>query len=332
MKYFLDTEFLEGTQKKRFFGIQSKKLLEYTILLVMVLITVYVLCPISYWFILPCALLYAFFINLLEKVNFNTKNTIDLISIGIVSEDSREYYAVSKDFNLKEAWNRFQMKTVNGDINPIKVRRKGVTVPIPYSEKEYWIRENVLLPIFKDFLKLEAKSLIVQVRIMGYASLLDQDFTYKNFKKLLKKYGKTNEEIAKDIKNHIENWEYNALYTIHPNSFPKKDIEFYAYYADYDWVVFCWLFGKMINLPEGFPKYCIDLKQILDEKAKNIVRPLCFGDNKKEIKEMVNRSIKGQLESLKTFPNYPNPKKYGEHNALGDAKWGLDFYKFLQTL
>ena len=56
MKYFIDTEFLEGTQKK--------------------------------WF-------------------GETKPTIDLISIGIVGEDGREYYAISKDFNIKEAWNRY---------------------------------------------------------------------------------------------------------------------------------------------------------------------------------------------------------------------------------
>ena len=60
MKYFLDTEFIEGTQKS--------------------------------WF------------------GINTKPTIDLISIGIVAEDGREYYAISKDFNLKEAWNRYDEK------------------------------------------------------------------------------------------------------------------------------------------------------------------------------------------------------------------------------
>ena len=31
--------------------------------------------------------------------------TIELISIGIVAEDGREYYAISKDFDLKAAWN-----------------------------------------------------------------------------------------------------------------------------------------------------------------------------------------------------------------------------------
>jgi len=43
-----------------------------------------------------------------------------------------------------------------------------------------------------------------------------------------------------------------------------KSPEFYGYYADHDWVVFCWIFGRMIDLPEHFPMYCIDLKQILD--------------------------------------------------------------------
>lgn len=41
----------------------------------------------------------------------------------------------------------------------------------------------------------------------------------------------------------------------------KPPYEFWAYFADYDWVVFCQLFGKMIDLPDGFPMYCNDLKQ-----------------------------------------------------------------------
>ena len=40
--------------------------------------------------------------------------------------------------------------------------------------------------------------------------------------------------------------------------------EFWGYYADYDWVVFCWLFGSMIDLPEGYPMYCRDIKQLAD--------------------------------------------------------------------
>lgn len=37
--------------------------------------------------------------------------------------------------------------------------------------------------------------------------------------------------------------------------------EFWAYFADYDWVVFCQVFGLMVDLPLGWPKYCMDLKQ-----------------------------------------------------------------------
>lgn len=62
--------------------------------------------------------------------------------------------------------------------------------------------------------------------------------------------------------------------------------EFWAYYADYDWVVFCQLFGRMIELPKGYPKYCRDFKQWLDEH--------------------------GNPELDKTGLN---------HNALDDARW-----------
>jgi hypothetical protein len=37
--------------------------------------------------------------------------------------------------------------------------------------------------------------------------------------------------------------------------------EVWGYFADYDWVVLCQLFGKMIDLPNGFPMYCLDMKQ-----------------------------------------------------------------------
>lgn len=71
--------------------------------------------------------------------------------------------------------------------------------------------------------------------------------------------------------------------------------EFWGYYADYDWVVFCWLFGTMVNLPKGFPMYCKDLKQLADE---------------------VNS------------PPFPAPE--GEHNALADACWNEQFHKHLK--
>lgn len=40
--------------------------------------------------------------------------------------------------------------------------------------------------------------------------------------------------------------------------------EFWGYFADYDWVAFCQLFGRMTALPKGFPMYCRDIKQWAD--------------------------------------------------------------------
>ncbi len=47
-------------------------------------------------------------------------------------------------------------------------------------------------------------------------------------------------------------------------------LEFWAYYADYDWVVLCQMFGTMMDLPKGFPMYCRDLKQVIDERGLDI--------------------------------------------------------------
>jgi hypothetical protein len=227
-----------------------------------------------------------------------TKPTIDLISIGIVREDKTsdniEYYAISKDFNLKEAWNRFQMKEVYGDM-----RNR-----YPDGVKEYWIRKNVLLPIFIELWHKEDRICIV-----------DEVFTYKNLKRLIAKYGKSNETIAQEVKefctiptmditekDFIEGKE--AIWTV------SKPV-FYAYYADYDWVVFCWLFGKMNDLPSGFPMYCRDLKQELDV-----------------IRERVTH--KGMPVILED--HYKYPKQTNEHNALADARWNLELHKFIKSL
>lgn len=77
------------------------------------------------------------------------------------------------------------------------------------------------------------------------------------------------------------------------NAFKDKEIikdnlpEFWGYYADYDWVAFCWLFGPMVDLPDGFPMYCRDLKQFCDE------------------------------HHIYDLP----AQDHGEHNALWDARW-----------
>jgi len=240
MKYFLDTEFLEGAQKPLF----GKAI-----------------------------------------------NTIDLISIGIVSEDERKYYAISKDFNLVAAWHSYQLEDdtdVNGDV-------------VKNIKKVYWLRANVLKSIFHELISQEYQGKNKSERTIGYSRSFDTKFTYGNLKRLLKKYGKSNETIAKEIKNFIycENIDEGGqiiLGNFHPNKNPSPF--FYGYYADYDWVVFCWLFGKMINLPKGFPMFCMDLKQIMEHQG-------------------LSSAWKEQM-----CPNFAD-----EHNALNDALWNLKLYK-----
>lgn len=72
--------------------------------------------------------------------------------------------------------------------------------------------------------------------------------------------------------------------------------EFWGYYADYDWVVLCQLFGTMMDLPKGWPMYCRDIKQFCDSMGN---------------------------------PKLPEQGK-GEHHALADARWNKLAYDFLQ--
>lgn len=74
--------------------------------------------------------------------------------------------------------------------------------------------------------------------------------------------------------------------------------EFWAYYADYDWVVLCQLFGRMIDLPDKFPMYCRDLKQEMDRLG-------------------IKKS--------------PIPQTQ-EHHALADARWAKQTHWYMEGL
>lgn len=91
------------------------------------------------------------------------------------------------------------------------------------------------------------------------------------------------EQIAKEVFDFV--------------SFDVTKPEFWGYYADYDWVVFCQMFGAMINLPKGWPMYCRDIKQYADEVGN---------------------------------PKLPEQDST-EHNALNDARWNLKAWQFLES-
>lgn len=231
--------------------------------------------------------------------------TIDLISIGVVSEHGKCYYAINKECDLKEVWSDSWL-------------RENVLFPI-YMEKIHGDMRNVatftystMKSIFKSFGKYKheiAKDIYLLVN--------RPDQTYEDGIGLDKVIESITRADCWDEKFYPDEFRYikthntfipKAIYSSGidgKGQLRNKEIiynqpEFYAYYASYDWVAFCQLFGRMLNLPKGFPMYCKDLKQMMDEKGLT-----------KEWKRI----------------NCPDPE--GEHNALIDAMWNMKLYKLL---
>lgn len=190
------------------------------------------------------------------------RHFIDLISIGIVSEDGREYKAISNEYSYRDA--------------------------------DPWVKENVIWKLYTSPIEGNPR----------------KHYKVANFHKV---YGKSNRQIMEDVAKFMGAWR-DVHFWRAGNDIP----EVYAYFADYDWVLFCSLFGRMIDLPKGWPMYCKDLKQMQDEKA------LSF----KSYTEDLNDSAK--LEAIKDFTNYPVQKD--NHLAIDDARWNKKLYEFLQTI
>jgi hypothetical protein len=133
---------------------------------------------------------------------------IDLLSIGVVSEDGRAYYA-----------------------EPLEAR---------IDTANAWVKENVLVFLTGDK-KLRSQIAVELIEFMG------------------------------------------------------EKPEIWAYYADYDWVALCQLFGTMMDLPQGWPMYCRDVKQLCDSLG--------------------NPTLPAQTSQ--------------EHHALSDAIWTREAHEFL---
>lgn len=50
-------------------------------------------------------------------------------------------------------------------------------------------------------------------------------------------------------------------------------VQFVGYYADYDWVALCQLFGCMIDLPVGWRQFSLDLRQLSFHMGIDIQQP-----------------------------------------------------------
>lgn len=138
--------------------------------------------------------------------------TIELISIGVVAEDGREFYRISSEFG------------------PDKCNQ--------------WVKDNVLP-------KLEGPR-----------------------------------HTRTEIRDHLKAF-------VAGTGWPQ----FWGYYAAYDWVVVCQLFGTMLDVPAGWPNMCMDIKQYAIQAGM----------------PHINKIV-------------PPPDDNDHHNALTDAKWHKAMY------
>lgn len=184
-----------------------------------------------------------------------------------------------------------------------------------YNDADQWVKDNVILSAYKNSVSGDLRN------------TLDAN----NFHKRI---GKSNKAIA------IKVLEFFGCYRDQLFWRAPENIEVYGYYADYDWVLFCSLFGRMIDLPKGFPMYCRDLKQVLDEQADGMTEIEitshvvgeasgwnATGPLPKKLLGITDWSLGQKVELLKTHRKFP--KQTNEHNALADAKWNRALYEFL---
>lgn len=161
--------------------------------------------------------------------------TIDPISIGIVAEDGREYYAQNLDCDLTRA-NSWVQEHVVGRLDKLDA------IPPQSARNPFWTDAS---------------------------------------------------------RYHHTPWRHRVDIAIEVRAFCDPEQygrpQFWGYYADYDWVVLCQLFGDMTQLPKNWPMYCNDLKQ----------RCVALGD-----------------------PRLPQQGK-DEHNALSDARWNKKAWLYL---
>src|SRR6266487_5505921 len=133
-----------------------------------------------------------------------------------------------------------------------------------------------------------------------------------------------NEWVLKNVIPHLQSWDTWVL-----DPFPKygslssnkgakirevvrqeiidfcdgeQDPEFWGYFADYDWVLLCQLFGTMMDLPNRWPKYCLDIRQ--EMKIQGITKS-----------QIISRIGEGEDEE--------------GHNALTGARYHKKMYDIL---
>jgi len=134
------------------------------------------------------------------------KNELQIISFEVKNSDEDVYFGVSKEFNIKEAWNKItSIETSNNDGSK------------NYPKKDYFLRKNVLLPIlyrlaYLDFKESsqnvidfeESEKKLLYNKGVKYDVFIDLCFPHsysvniETLKYLINKYGKTNFDLVNE--------------------------------------------------------------------------------------------------------------------------------------
>lgn len=171
-------------------------------------------------------------------------STIELISIGIVAEDGREYYAVNSDMPVDRIKNHDWLKDNVWPHLPLRGHKSGL-VSVGGGKHE------------------------VRLTALG---VLDSSDTRVKPKWV----------IANEVRDFILAGDGNH--------------ELWAYYAAYDHVALCQLWGTMMRLPSGVPMFTHELMQAWEDAG----RP-------------------------------DKPEHFDEHDALADARWNLALFDVIDA-
>ncbi|MRI57460.1 3'-5' exoribonuclease [Methylobacterium sp. DB1607] len=108
------------------------------------------------------------------------------------------------------------------------------------------------------------------------------------------------EWLKRNVKPHLRGGQYElSRFELRRRilHFAGEAPEFWAYFAAYDWVLLCQIFGRMIDLPRGWPMFVRDVQQWRAELGN---------------------------------PDMPAPAN--EHDALADALWTREAWERLSRM
>jgi hypothetical protein len=154
--------------------------------------------------------------------------TIDLISLGCVSEDGRELYVLNKEHDLSASWNAQQ------------------------EDGQYWLRENVLRAIYNENVSAALRH--------------HMPFSLEALQTIFRDTGRTRADIGYQLLIFTQPEAYDhwtgSMDTFYTSYFAGNEPVFYTHYGDYDWVVTMQCFGTMMMKPKSFPYLAQDLQQM----------------------------------------------------------------------